>query len=239
MTSSSARIAAAVASGYLLGRRRKIKLAIMVGGLLAGKRIATTPRGLLKQANEYIEANPELAKLSESVRTTLMDSARQAAVGTASNRINRLSDTIHERVGKLAVIEPSADGAEGDAEQEAEEEREPDAAAQPDEEEQSEVEAQPDEEQPDEEQPDEEQPEGEAQPDEEQPDEEKQPARKASAKKAAPKKRQAAKKTAATKSTAKKSASGSSATAKKSTSSRGSRTAKKAGSQSGAARTRG
>lgn len=223
MTSSSARIAAAVASGYLLGRRRKIKLAIMVGGLLAGKRIATTPRGLLKQANEYIEANPELAKLSESVRTTLMDSARQAAVGTASNRINRLSDTIHERVGKLAVIEPSADGAEGDAEQEAEEEREPDAAAQPDEEEQSEVEAQPDEEQPD----------------EEQPDEEKQPARKASAKKAAPKKRQAAKKTAATKSTAKKSASGSSATAKKSTSSRGSRTAKKAGSQSGAARTRG
>jgi len=234
MTSSSARIAAAVASGYLLGRRRKIKLAIMVGGLLAGKRIATTPRGLLKQANEYIEANPELAKLSESVRTTLMDSARQAAVGTASNRINRLSDTIHERVGKLAVIEPSADGAEGDAEQEAEEEREPDAAAQPDEEEQSEVEAQPDEEQPDEEQP-----EGEAQPDEEQPDEEKQPARKASAKKAAPKKRQAAKKTAATKSTAKKSASGSSATAKKSTSSRGSRTAKKAGSQSGAARTRG
>lgn len=234
MTSSSARIAAAMASGYLLGRRRKIKLAIMVGGLLAGKRIATTPRGLLKQANEYIEANPELAKLSESVRTTLMDSARQAAVGTASNRINRLSDTIHERVGKLAVIEPSADGAEGDAEQEAEEEREPDAAAQPDEEEQSEVEAQPDEEQPDEEQP-----EGEAQPDEEQPDEEKQPARKASAKKAAPKKRQAAKKTAATKSTAKKSASGSSATAKKSTSSRGSRTAKKAGSQSGAARTRG
>lgn len=234
MTSSSARIAAAVASGYLLGRRRKIKLAIMVGGLLAGKRIATTPRGLLKQANEYIEANPELAKLSESVRTTLMDSARQAAVGTASNRINRLSDTIHERVGKLAVIEPSADGAEGDAEQEAEEEREPDAAAQPDEEEQSEVEAQPDEEQPDEEQP-----EGEAQPDEEQPDEEKQPARKASAKKAAPKKRQAAKKTAATKSTAKKSASGSSATAKKSTSSRGSTTAKKAGSQSGAARTRG
>lgn len=229
MTSSSARIAAAMASGYLLGRRRKIKLAIMVGGLLAGKRIATTPRGLLKQANEYIEANPELAKLSESVRTTLMDSARQAAVGTASNRINRLSDTIHERVGKLAVIEPSADGAEGDAEQEAEEEREPDAAAQPDEEEQSEVEAQPDEEQPDEEQP-----EGEAQP-----DEEKQPARKASAKKAAPKKRQAAKKTAATKSTAKKSASGSSATAKKSTSSRGSRTAKKAGSQSGAARTRG
>lgn len=223
MTSSSARIAAAVASGYLLGRRRKIKLAIMVGGLLAGKRIATTPRGLLKQANEYIEANPELAKLSESVRTTLMDSARQAAVGTASNRINRLSDTIHERVGKLAVIEPSADGAEGDAEQEAEEEREPDAAAQPDEEEQSEVEAQPDEEQPD----------------EEQPDEEKQPARKASAKKAAPKKRQAAKKTAATKSTAKKSASGSSATAKKSTSSRGSTTAKKAGSQSGAARTRG
>lgn len=223
MTSSSARIAAAMASGYLLGRRRKIKLAIMVGGLLAGKRIATTPRGLLKQANEYIEANPELAKLSESVRTTLMDSARQAAVGTASNRINRLSDTIHERVGKLAVIEPSADGAEGDAEQEAEEEREPDAAAQPDEEEQSEVEAQPDEEQPD----------------EEQPDEEKQPARKASAKKAAPKKRQAAKKTAATKSTAKKSASGSSATAKKSTSSRGSRTAKKAGSQSGAARTRG
>lgn len=99
--STSARVAAAMASGYLLGRRRKAKLAIVVGGLLVGKRIATTPQGLLKQANELVESNPELAKLSESVRTTLFDSARQAAIGTASGGIDRLSDAIRDRTDRL------------------------------------------------------------------------------------------------------------------------------------------
>ena len=45
--SSVPRIATAVALGYLLGRSRKMKLAIAVGGLLVGRRIPTDPVELL------------------------------------------------------------------------------------------------------------------------------------------------------------------------------------------------
>ncbi|HET8719154.1 MAG TPA: hypothetical protein VFM50_15550, partial [Nocardioidaceae bacterium] len=63
--SAAAKIAAAVASGYVLGRTKKLRLAVTVAGMLAGKKIATDPRGLAKQAMELIESNPELSKLSD------------------------------------------------------------------------------------------------------------------------------------------------------------------------------
>jgi hypothetical protein len=39
--SAASKIALGVASGYLLGRTKKLKLAITVGSMLAGNRIAT------------------------------------------------------------------------------------------------------------------------------------------------------------------------------------------------------
>ena len=41
--SNTSKIAVAVASGYLLGRTKRLKLAITVGSMLAGQRIATNP----------------------------------------------------------------------------------------------------------------------------------------------------------------------------------------------------
>ncbi|MBB5789290.1 hypothetical protein [Jiangella mangrovi] len=94
---TATRVAAAAASGYILGRRKRLKLAIAVGSMLAGKRLATDPKGMLRQANELIESRPELAKLSDQVRTTLFMAARGAAVGVVSNRINAVSDSIRDR----------------------------------------------------------------------------------------------------------------------------------------------
>ncbi|TDD99043.1 hypothetical protein [Jiangella asiatica] len=105
--SAGARVAAAAASGYILGRTKKLKLAIMVGSTLAGRRLATDPRGLLRQADEFVESRPELAKLSEQVRTTLFAAARAAAVGTASQRIDRLSDAIRDRSDRLTGAIPA------------------------------------------------------------------------------------------------------------------------------------
>ena len=42
---ATARIAAAVAGGYLLGRTKKLKLAITVGSMLAGQAIVAFRRG--------------------------------------------------------------------------------------------------------------------------------------------------------------------------------------------------
>jgi hypothetical protein len=49
--SAATKIGLGVASGYLLGRTKKLKLAITIGSMLAGQRIATSPQGLLKQGS--------------------------------------------------------------------------------------------------------------------------------------------------------------------------------------------
>lgn len=98
---TATRVAAAAATGYVLGRRKRLKLAIAVGSMLAGKRLATDPRGMLRQAGEFVESRPELAKLSDQVRTTLYTAARGAAVGVVGQRIDRLSDSIRDRSDRL------------------------------------------------------------------------------------------------------------------------------------------
>jgi len=98
---TTAKVAAAVASGYLLGRTKKLRLAITVGGLLAGKRIATDPRGIVHQLNGMIEQNPELSRLSGQVRGKLVQAGRDAAIAAASQRLNKVSDSIRGRTDKL------------------------------------------------------------------------------------------------------------------------------------------
>jgi len=111
--SAAAKIAAGVASGYLLGRTKKLKLAITVGSMLAGKRIATDPRALMKQLMEVIENNPELSKLSDQVRNELYESARAAAIATAGSRMDRFSDAIHDRSQRLALPGSEEESEEG------------------------------------------------------------------------------------------------------------------------------
>ncbi|MGZ4477841.1 MAG: hypothetical protein ACXVW2_04460, partial [Nocardioidaceae bacterium] len=101
--SAAAKIAVGVASGYLLGRTKKLKLAITVGSMLAGQRIATDPKGLMKQGAKLVESNPELSKLSDQIRSQLFEAARAAAMATATSRMNGLSDAIRDRSERLAL----------------------------------------------------------------------------------------------------------------------------------------
>ena len=124
---TGAKAAAAVAGGLLLGRSKKQKLALAVGGLLLSRKV--DPGNVLKQGSDLVENNPELARLTEQVRGTLVQAARAAAVSTVSNRLEALSDSLHERseqirAGKAAPEE----GAEEEPEAE-EEEEEPEAEA--------------------------------------------------------------------------------------------------------------
>jgi hypothetical protein len=97
--STASKIAAAVASGYLLGRTKKLRLAITVGSMLAGQRIATSPQGLLKQGSELIEKNPELAKLQKQISGRLFEAAKDAAISTATSRLESFSDSLRQQAG--------------------------------------------------------------------------------------------------------------------------------------------
>src|SRR4051794_17677438 len=85
---SAAKIGLGVAAGYLLGRTKKFKLAITVGSMLAGQRVATNPHALMKQFGELAEKNPELAKLQDRLKGELFAAARNAAISVATDRLD-------------------------------------------------------------------------------------------------------------------------------------------------------
>ncbi len=80
--SATTKIAVGVASGYLLGRTKKLKLAITVGSLLAGKRLATNPQALMAQGSQLLDKNPELKKLQDQITGKLFDAAKTAAMNS-------------------------------------------------------------------------------------------------------------------------------------------------------------
>src|SRR4051795_9494239 len=80
-------VALGVAAGYLLGRTKKMRLAITLGSMIAGKHVSTSPAGLLRQAGELVEKNPQLAELQQRVTGELFDAARSAALATATSRL--------------------------------------------------------------------------------------------------------------------------------------------------------
>src|SRR5215208_4660030 len=90
-------VAAAVAAGYLLGRTKKLKLAITVGSVLAGQRISPNPQKLLKGASGLVQNNPALSALQTELRGRAFDAAKGAAVAVATNRIDKLTDTLRTR----------------------------------------------------------------------------------------------------------------------------------------------
>ncbi|SDK61913.1 hypothetical protein SAMN04487820_11022 [Actinopolyspora mzabensis] len=95
------RVAAAVAIGYVLGRTRRMKFAIMVGSVLAGRKLKTDPKQLLQKAGTLAASSPELSKLSETVRGRLMEAAKAAATATASNKIDALGESLLERAEQV------------------------------------------------------------------------------------------------------------------------------------------
>ena len=105
------KVAAAVAAGYLLGRTKKLKLAITVGSVLAGQRISSNPQKLLKGATNLVQSNPALSALQTELRGRAFNAAKGAAVSVATSRIDKLTDTLRtrgekKRAEKEAPAEP-------------------------------------------------------------------------------------------------------------------------------------
>ena len=94
-------VAAAVALGYFLGRTKKMKLAITIGGVLAGRRFGTDPQQLLRQGAKVLSSSPGLSSVTETVRGRLADAAKEAATAALSGRIDSLGDSLTERAAKL------------------------------------------------------------------------------------------------------------------------------------------
>ena len=101
----NAQVALALAGGYLLGRLHKMRWALALAGVAAGKRLRADgllPTGVLK--------SPEMERLAKDIRGELLSAGRTAAVAAVGTRINELSDRMGERAASLREPSDSAEG---------------------------------------------------------------------------------------------------------------------------------
>jgi hypothetical protein len=90
--SATTKVAAAVAAGYLLGRTKKLRLAITVGSVLAGGRLAggVKPGTLVQMLSD----NPEVQRLQEQLRGQVLEAAKTAAANVAASRLESLNESL-------------------------------------------------------------------------------------------------------------------------------------------------
>ncbi|MFI7016494.1 DNA primase [Streptomyces sp. NPDC050164] len=187
----------AVGAGYLLGRTKKLKMAVAVGSLVAGKKMNLSPRMVADLVQRQLRNNPQVKEIGDQLRQDLRGVGKAASGAMVERQLDAVADRLHGRTAQvrdqLSGVVPGGPEAE-DAEAE-----EPEGEA--------------------------EEPEGEAEEPEDsgpEEDEEPEPAPKAAAKKApakkapaqkmtrkAPAKKAPAKKTAGKKAAAKKTTAGS------------------------------
>jgi hypothetical protein len=104
--SSKAALAAAVATGYFLGRTKKGKLAFALATYAAGRRFSLNPQQLLNQALRKIADTPQFAQLNEQLRGELMQPGRAAVSAMADRGLQTLTTALQERTAALREDKP-------------------------------------------------------------------------------------------------------------------------------------
>ncbi|MFG2126320.1 DNA primase [Streptomyces sp. NPDC048751] len=182
----------AIGAGYVLGRTKKMKLAMAVGSLVAGKKLNLTPKGIADLVSQQLANNPQFKEIGDQLKQDLSGVGKAASGAMVERQMTALADRLHGRTGQvrdqLAGVVPGA--------QDSEDEEEPEEATAEDETEEDEEPQEEEATAEDEEEPEE---------DEEEPEPPREEAAKKAAKKA-PAKKAPAKKSAAGKAPAKKAA---------------------------------
>lgn len=89
------RVVLAVGVGYLLGRTRKMRLALMIAAAGAtGK--AGGARQLLQRGLRGLADSPEFGQITDSLRGELLTAAKSAAASAATSRVKSLNSRLLE-----------------------------------------------------------------------------------------------------------------------------------------------
>ncbi|MET9450585.1 DNA primase [Streptomyces cinerochromogenes] len=111
----------AVGAGYLLGRTKKLKMALAVGSLVAGKKLNLSPRMVADLVNQQLKNNPQFKEIGDQLRQDLRGVGKAASGAVAERQINALADRLHGRTAQvrdqLSGIAPSGSDEEPDEEE--------------------------------------------------------------------------------------------------------------------------
>ncbi|GAA2383399.1 DNA primase [Streptomyces coeruleofuscus] len=108
----------AVGAGYLLGRTKKLKMAVAVGGLVAGKKMNLSPRMVADVVQQQLRNNPQFKEIGDQLRQDLRGVGKAASGAMVERQIDAFADRLHGRTAQvrdqLSGVVPG--GPEGDAE---------------------------------------------------------------------------------------------------------------------------
>ncbi|MBZ6084731.1 DNA primase [Streptomyces olivaceus] len=91
----------AVGAGYLLGRTRKLKLAVAVGTMVAGKKLNLTPKGIAELVSGQLQNNPQFKEIGDQLRTDLRGVGKAASGAMVERQIGALADRLHGRTAEV------------------------------------------------------------------------------------------------------------------------------------------
>ncbi|MFI0806804.1 DNA primase [Streptomyces echinatus] len=91
----------AVGAGYLLGRTKKLKMALAVGSLVAGKKMNLSPKMLADVVNQQLKNNPQFKEIGDQLRQDLRGVGKAATGAMAERQMNALADRLHGRTSQV------------------------------------------------------------------------------------------------------------------------------------------
>lgn len=111
-------MALAVGLGYFLGRHRKLRTALVLGGAAAVGRFSRDPGQLLTRGTKALGGSAELRKVAE-LGGPLVEAGKEAARTAVGNRIDAMSGRLQDRSEALRRPRRDADAGEREREHEA------------------------------------------------------------------------------------------------------------------------
>ncbi|MFJ8907833.1 DNA primase, partial [Streptomyces sp. NPDC102351] len=91
----------AIGAGYLLGRTKKLKMALAVGGLVAGKKLNLSPKAVADLVQQQLRDNPQFKELGDQVRGDLRGVGKAASGALVERQISSLADRLHGRTAEV------------------------------------------------------------------------------------------------------------------------------------------
>lgn len=91
----------AVGAGYLLGRTKKLKMAVAVGGLVAGKKLNLSPRMVAELVSQQVLKNPQFKEIGDQLRGDLRGVGKAASGALVERQLDAVADRLHGRTAAL------------------------------------------------------------------------------------------------------------------------------------------
>ncbi|WP_406467450.1 DNA primase [Streptomyces hirsutus] len=91
----------AIGAGYFLGRTKKLKAAVAVGGLVAGKKLNLGPRMITDLVSKQLQNNPQFKELGDQLRGDLRGAGKAASGALVERQLNSLAGKLHGRTAEM------------------------------------------------------------------------------------------------------------------------------------------